>query len=233
MFEKSVINAYRTQSSMKDYPGRMAALFFTPGCNFRCGFCHNSGLFDAEKTYSWDELEDIAKSFRKQWVSAVTITGGEPTIHAGLPDTIRFFRKRGFLVKLDSNGSNPDMLEEVIADVNYVAMDIKCALHNYPQLTGFKDIEKLRRSIAIIMEKAKDYEFRTTLIETIHDDEELNDCGKVIQGAKKYILQPFVPHDDLPFVALRTQPRTRPSFMSHAAEVVSCFVQKVEVRGEN
>ena len=121
----SAIHAHRTQSTLKDFPGRMAALFFTAGCNFRCGFCHNPDLFTTAKTYSWEELDAICATFRKQWVSAATITGGEPTLHASLPETIRFMKKRGFAIKLDTNGSNPEMLEEVIADLNYVAMDIK------------------------------------------------------------------------------------------------------------
>ena len=216
---------------MKDYPGRMAALFFTAGCNFRCGFCHNPDLFATAKTYTWEELDGILADFRKHWVSAVTITGGEPTIHAGLPETIAFIKRRGFTIKLDTNGSNPEMLRQVIGDVAYVAMDIKCGIQNYPQLTGYDKRENIRESISIIMESAKDYEFRTTVIETIHDDEEIMDCGKIILGAKRYILQPFVPHDNLPSVALRTQPRTRPSFMEHCAEMVGGFVQKVEIRG--
>jgi len=229
--ERSVINAYRTQSSMKDYPGRMAGLFFTPGCNFRCGFCHNPDLFTAAKTYSWEELGEIAERFRRQWVSAVAITGGEPTIHPGLPDTIRFFKKRGFAVKLDTNGSNPQMLADIIGDVNYVAMDIKCALSGYKALTCYEDTAKIQESIRIVMERAKDYEFRTTLIEAVHNDDDLRSCGQLIEGAKLYILQPFVPHDNLPSVAMRDYPRTRSSFLEHAEEVVRPYVQKVIIRG--
>lgn len=227
----SAIHAHRTQSSMKDYPGRMAALFFTAGCNFRCGFCHNPDLFTTAKTYSWDELDAICRDFRKQWVGAATITGGEPTLHASLPETIRFIKKRGFAVKLDSNGSNPDMLEEVIADVSYVAMDIKCSAESYGKLAGYDDMDKIRRSIDIIMKKAKNYEFRTTIIESFHNEQEMLGCGELIRGAKTYILQPFLPHDNLPSEFLRTQPRTRPSFMQQCADTVKGMVQNVEIRG--
>lgn len=229
---ESAIHAYRTQCTMKDYPGRMSALFFTSGCNFRCGFCHNPDLFNSGKNYSWEELDAICASFRKQWISAVVISGGEPTIHESLPDTVQFFKNRGFSVKLDTNGSNPEMLRAILPQLDYVAMDLKCALHNYPGLTGYEDIGKIRESIGIIIGGAKDYEFRTTVIETIHTDDEMSDCGKVLLGAKRYILQPFVPHDDLLWPSLRMQPRTRPSFLEHAADVASGFVDKVEIRGE-
>lgn len=229
--ERSVINAYRNQATMKDYPGRMSALFFTPGCNFRCGFCHNSGLFDATKTYSWDELREICKKFRRQWVGAITVTGGEPTIHRTLPETLRFLKRQGFAVKLDSNGSNPEMLEELMETVDFVAMDIKCSLEGYPALTGYSHVENLQRSIRLIMEKAKDYEFRTTVMEYLHTDEELLACVHLIEGAKKYALQAFIPHEDLPSEVLRTAERTRPSFLQHAADVVRPFVQNLEVRG--
>lgn len=229
--ESSAIHAHRTQSTLKDFPGRMAALFFTAGCNFRCGFCHNPDLFVTAKTYSWDELDAICATFRKQWVSAATITGGEPTLHASLPDTIRFMKKRGFSIKLDTNGSNPQMLEEIIDELSYVAMDIKCGIQNYPSVTGYDKLDNIRQSISIIMTKAKDYEFRTTVIETLHNEEEIMDCGKLITGAKRYILQPFVPRDNLPSLALRTQPRTRPSFMEQAASWAEGFAQTIEIRG--
>ena len=229
--ERSVINAYRNQATMKDYPGRMSALFFTPGCNFRCGFCHNSGLFDAVKTYTWDELKEICQRFRKQWVGAITITGGEPTIHKALPETIRFLKKQGFKIKLDSNGSNPTMLEELIDTVDFIAMDIKCSLENYPKISGYSNTDNLLKSIRLIMERANDYEFRTTVMESVHTDDELIKGVKLIEGAKKYALQAFIPHDDLPDEALRTAERTRPSFMNHAAEVVRPYVQALEIRG--
>ncbi len=227
----SAIHAHRTQSSMKDYPGRMAALFFTAGCNFKCGFCHNPDLLTTARTYTWDELDAICRGFRKQWVGAVTITGGEPTLHASLPETIDFFRKRGFAVKLDTNGSNPDMLEEVIDRVSYVAMDIKCSLESYGRFAGYSDLDRIRRSIGIIMSRAKDYEFRTTVLESFHNETEMRGCGEAIRGARLYILQPFVPHDNLPSEELRSQPRTRPSFLEQCAAQVASLVQKVETRG--
>ena len=230
--ETSAVYAYRAQATMKDYPGRSCALFFTPGCNFRCGFCHNSSLFSVEGKYTWVKLGDILVKFRKQWINAATITGGEPTIHEELPETIKFFKRKGFLVKLDTNGSNPDMLETCLPLVDYVAMDIKCAFSRYQEITGYGNVDNLKRSVKMIMEQAKDYEFRTTVIEMYHDDADLVECAKSILGAKRYVLQPFVPHEELPLEELRTKPRTRPSFLHHAAEVIAPYVPNVSIRGE-
>jgi len=233
MHNESVLHAMSSETSMVDFPGRMSALFFTSGCNFRCGYCHNPDLLaGGDKCYTWDELGEILQRFRKQWVRAAAITGGEPTIHAALPDTIAFLKKHGFSVKLDSNGSRPDMLERLLPELDYVAMDLKCSLDSYPALTGWKDVEAIRRSLRLIQSSARDYEFRTTLLETLHTNEELHDCGKLIQGAKLLVLQPFVPHENLPAIALRTQPRTRPSRLQEAADILRGYVQKVVVRGE-
>lgn len=218
---------------MVDFPGRMAALFFTSGCNFRCGYCHNPDLLDGgDRCYNWDELGEILQRFRRQWVRAVTITGGEPTLHEGLPDTIAFMKKQGFAIKMDTNGSRPEMLARVLPQLDYVAMDLKCSLDSYPALTGFTDIEAIRRSLALVQSSAKAYEFRTTVLETLHTDEELHDCGKLIQGAELSVIQPFVPHDNVPSLALRQQPRTRPSRLHEAAAILRGYVRKVIIRGE-
>ncbi|HOG50781.1 MAG TPA: anaerobic ribonucleoside-triphosphate reductase activating protein [Lentisphaeria bacterium] len=228
----SAIHAFQQHASLVDYPGRLSALMFTQGCNFRCGFCHNVTLLaGGGKNYTWGELEDICQRFKRQWVKGVVISGGEPTIQASLPETIDFFRRHGFAIKLDTNGSLPAVLEAIIDRVDYVAMDIKCALDSYKSLTGFGDYEKIRQSVRLVMERARDYEFRTTVIETFHTEQELHDCGKLAIGAKRYIVQPFVPHDDLLDVALRQQPRTRPSRMQEAAAILRAYVQEVLVRG--
>ena len=221
----------RTQATMVDYPGRMAAVMFTAGCNFRCGFCHNPDLWGGQaKTYTYAQLDEHCARFRKQWVEAVTITGGEPTLRPELPDTVRFLKGRGFQLKLDTNGSRPEVLEPLLPLLDYVAMDIKCSLEAYPRLTGFRDADALRRSIGLIMEKAKDYEFRTTLIESFHDEADILAAAREIAGARRWIFQPFVPHPNLPEPSMRELPRTRPSALEQAAEWARPFVQHAEVR---
>jgi len=232
--EKSAINALMTNGTMVDYPGRMSALFFTRGCNFRCGFCHNSTLLDSGgKTYSWEDLGEICDRFQKQWVHAVTISGGEPTIQPALKDTILFFKDRGFLVKLDSNGARPEILSEVLPLIDYIAMDIKGSLKNYSRFAGYHgDLHKIEESIKLIMEQAKDYEFRTTLIESWHTPEEIERCAQLVRGAKLYIFQAFLPREDLPDPSLRTEKRTRPDYLQKAADIASKYVKKAVVRGE-
>lgn len=229
-YPNSAIHACRTNATMKDYPGRMAALFFTPGCNFRCAFCHNADLFTEVKCYAWEDLADILKKFKKQWVTAVSITGGEPTIRPELPETVDFLIKRGFSVKLDTNGSNPQMLRELLPKLDYVAMDIKCAFQSYPALTKFGDVEKLRESIRLIRDSGVKYEFRTTVMESFHTDEELRGGAEEIAGAERYFLQAFVPHDNLPDETLRTQLRTHKEFLLHAADIVRPIVPNVALR---
>lgn len=230
--DKSVINAIMRQPSLVDYPGHLAVLMFTSGCDFRCGFCHNVDLIEDwnAKTFSFAILKERLDKYREDWVKAVTVTGGEPTIHAGLPDTIAFLKDQGFMVKLDSNGSNPEMLEKMMPMLDYVAMDIKCALPHYPEFVKYNNLDRIRASIKLIMEQAKDYEFRTTVLEGYHTPEEIVAAAKELQGAKRWIFQAFVPHDNLPDPAVRTLPRTKPSVLEDCAKAAAPYVQLAKAR---
>ena len=195
----SALYARMVQPTMVDYPGKMAALFFTRGCNFRCGYCHNSSLLGGgEKAFTWQELAEFCDAYRRQWVDAVSISGGEPTLQPQLKETLEFLRKRGFLLKVDSNGSRPEIIADILPLVDFLAMDIKCSLEKYPVLTGWKRPEAIIASIEQIKTNARDYEFRTTLIEGFHDDAEIIACAKLVEGAKRLIFQPFLPRPDLP-----------------------------------
>ena len=232
---KSVINSVMPHATMVDYPGRLSGLMFTSGCNFHCGFCHNIALLHGDETaetYDYETLDEFLKSFKRQWTNAITITGGEPTIHTKLPETLEFIKKRGFLIKLDSNGSNPDMLRQCLPFLDYIAMDIKCPLERYEELIGFADTDRISESINLIMASGKQYEFRTTLVEPYFFEEDIHTCGKMVIGADLYVVQPFIPHPDLPSPALRMQPRTRPSSLHKAAEILKAYVKKAVVRGE-
>lgn len=231
---QSVLHSVMDQASLVDYPGRLSGLFFTSGCNFRCGYCHNASTLSAfnAPTYSFDELDLLLKNFKKQWTRAITVTGGEPTLHEGLPETLEFIKKRGFQIKLDTNGSRPRMLERVLPMVDYLAMDIKGPIHRYEELVGFADTDAIRESIELIMNSGKGYEFRTTFVEPYFADEDVHDCGKAVSGAELYVVQAFVPRDNLPSPALRLQPRTRPSALKNAANILAGYVKKAIVRGE-
>ena len=183
------------KTSLLDYPEKIATVVFTQGCNFRCPYCHNPELNPVSSAgkISEDDFFNFLKK-RKKLVEAVTITGGEPTVHKDLIDFIKKIKKLGYLVKLDSNGSNPEALEKLFNDdlVDYIAMDIKAPLEKYQKVTNSKvDKEKIRRSIEIIIKRAKDYEFRTTLLPKVISQDDFRGMLDDIQGAKRYFLQFF------------------------------------------
>ncbi|MFA6931460.1 MAG: anaerobic ribonucleoside-triphosphate reductase activating protein [Lentisphaeria bacterium] len=230
----SAVYARMLQPTMVDYPGKMSALLFTRGCNFHCGYCHNPSLLaGGEKSYTWEELVLFCNEYRKQWVDAITISGGEPTLQPQLTQTLEFFRSRGFLLKVDSNGSSPEVLQRILPLVDYLAIDVKCSLGKYPALTGWLHPEALVSSIDLVKKGARDYEFRTTVVESFHADEEILAIAKLAQGAKRLIFQPFLPHPNLPEEAFRGLPRTRLSFLQHAVKLASPWVEKCFVRGES
>ncbi|MCD6360762.1 MAG: anaerobic ribonucleoside-triphosphate reductase activating protein, partial [Armatimonadetes bacterium] len=183
------------RTSFIDYPGKIVSTVFFGRCNFRCPYCHNSDLVfnrdlpEIEGTVLLEHLEN-----RRGKLDGICITGGEPTLHPDLPDFIRAVKERGFLVKLDSNGTNPGMLEELFDEnlVDYMAMDIKAPKEKYPEITGVKvNMEPIQRSIDVLRKKAPDYEFRTTAVRELTDEGGLMAIAKWIAGSKRYVLQQF------------------------------------------
>ncbi len=229
---KTSVFGYLKNPSMIDFPGRMAATFFVSGCNFGCEFCHNANLMGRAKPgLDTRALNDACSRFRNDWVRACVITGGEPTLAPDLPEIIALFKKHGFAIKLDTNGSRPEQLKEVLPLVDYVAMDIKCGLDSYPDLTGFRDVDAIVKSIGMIRRSAKDYEFRTTLIHGFHDLEEIEAVGQAAFGSKRLAVQPFIPRDELPSPRFANTPRTTPTALHDAAKILDSYVSEVIVRG--
>lgn len=231
--DTSPVYAFQKNPTMIDFPGRLAALLFTTGCNFRCGFCHNAVLMGERKPgLPWERLRAACKEFREQWVDGAVISGGEPTLDKNaLVTLIDFLKGMGFAVKLDTNGSRPDVLREVLPLLDGVAMDIKCSLDTYPQLAAFEAVHNLQESIDLIKTHIPQHEFRTTVIESIHTDTELAAMRPLVDGAARYVLQPFVPQDDLPDPAFRELPRTSPSAMRRAAAAMDGCAADLVVRG--
>lgn len=219
--------------TMLDYPEKMACLIFTAGCNFRCPFCHNALLvtdIDGEQI-SQDEIFAYLKK-RKGILEGVCITGGEPLLNKDIREFIKKIKDIGYPVKIDTNGSNPDLLESLINDglVDYVAMDIKSSPEKYALVAGVDsiDINAIDKSIKLLLQGRVDYEFRTTVCAPLHDKSDFVAIGKWIKGAKKYYLQAFVDSGHIIGENLSQLPKTEiESFVS----VVSPFVQKVEIRG--
>ncbi len=228
----SPVYGYLQNPSMVDFAGKLAAVFFTTGCNFRCGFCHNASLMGQSRPgMSWHKLEEGCRRFVNDWVDGAVITGGEPTLSGNLETLIGFLKQFGWAVKLDTNGSRPDVLKSCMPLVDYVAMDIKTGLSGYSDLTGFKNISRIKESVELIKKSAPDYEFRTTIIEGIHTDAEMQEAADLIRGAKRYIVQPFIPSESLPDIGFRKLKRTRAGRMEEIAELVADCADEVLVRG--
>ncbi len=183
--------------SLIDYPDKICAIVFTQGCNFRCGYCHNPETVDPKK-FSAPISEEEFFSFledRKGRIDAVTITGGEPTLQKDLIEFIKKIKELGYLVKLDSNGSNPEILQEVIdlKIADYVAMDIKASPERYSEVADANvDAGKIKESVDLIIGSGTDYEFRTTVVKNQLREKDFIKIGEMIKGAKLYILQKFV-----------------------------------------
>jgi len=185
-------------TTLIDYPNRVAALIYTPLCNFRCPFCHNSELVLPEKIRKLQLIpEDDILYFlreREKFLDALCITGGEPTLQEDLPRFIERVKRIGLLIKLDTNGSRPEVLKELFDNhlLDYVAMDIKGPAKRYSELAGVHvDLDAVRHSIKLITDRAPDYEFRTTVAPTI-TTKGIEDTVELVQGAKRYFLQQFV-----------------------------------------
>ena len=188
--------------TLLDFPGQMACTVFLPGCNLRCPFCHNADLVLRGKelpTMSEDEFFSFLKS-RQGILEGVCVTGGEPMLHPELPDFLKKIRDHGFLVKLDTNGTRPEVLRKLLTDglLDYVAMDIKNSPDRYTETCGGAEVlDEVRRSAALLMESGLDYEFRTTVCKPLHTPEDLQAIGRWLTGARKYFLQQFVQSDHL------------------------------------
>jgi len=180
--------------SLVDFDGHITATIFASGCNFACPFCHNSRL--VHNTEEELDLKDILVFLqkRKNMLDAVCISGGEPTLYQDLPDIIKEIKSLGYLIKLDTNGTNPEMIEYLHKNhlIDYIAMDIKNSYEKY-ELTAGKcvNIENIKKSIKYIMTSSIDYEFRTTLVKSHHNIDDIKNIGKMIKNAKKYYLQKF------------------------------------------
>lgn len=181
--------------SLIDYPGKVSAIIFTKGCNFRCPYCHNPELVvsDEKDLIKGDYIFSFLRE-RKGKLDGVVLTGGEPTLQSDLIDFLREIKDLGFLIKLDTNGSNPEIIEELLEEkiLDYIAMDIKANLEKYNGVTRSNiDIGKIKKSVEIIMHSGIDYEFRTTIVKSQLTKEDILEIGELIRSAKLYVLQEF------------------------------------------
>ena len=228
------------QTSLLDWDGKIVSTLYTPHCNFRCPYCQNAGLIiNPEKleTIPFEVIKDYLRKNNK-WIDGICLTGGEPCMYKNLPEFIQRIRELDMMVKLDTNGGFPDMLADVIEKklVNYIAMDIKAPLDFplYSKSTGIKNpliLKKVKDSIRLIMESDIDYEFRTTVVSTLHEEEDILRIAKFIKGAKKYAMQNFSAQGDIldpKFKKIKPYPIEK---LNKIRKLVSPYVEKCVVRG--
>ena len=218
--------------SLLDYEDRVSCVLFAKPCNFRCPFCHNGDLvLQSQHFISWSEIIDYLKK-RGGLIDAVVFTGGEPTMMPDLKEKIIEVRNMGFEIKLDTNGTNPDVVKDLIDSklIDYVAMDIK----NEPKLyagTCGKDavaLDKIKETINLLMNSGINYEFRTTLVKEFHEKTDFNEMGKMIEGARKLYLQKFVDRDGCIVRGLNEVSQEK---AEEYAEILRAHVKQVELRG--
>lgn len=179
-----------------DYPGKLSAAVFLVGCNFRCPYCHNPDLIkiNPEKKYLNEESFFAYLKKRQGILEGVCVSGGEPLLFSELTVFLQKIKKLDYKIKLDTNGTSPDFLQKLINKklIDFIAMDIKASPENYSQVCGVKvDINKIQKTIKIIMTSGLAYEFRTTVLPKFHNLEEIEKIAKMIKGADKYFLQNF------------------------------------------
>jgi pyruvate formate lyase activating enzyme len=219
-----------------DFPGRIAATVFVIGCNFKCPWCYSSELVLTEKIKKQPKI--LEKEFleflkeRKKLLEGLVLCGGEPSINKKLPALIKKIKKLGYLVKLDTNGSNPKMLKKLIKTklIDYVAMDMKLPKERYPEIFGKRvKIEDIEESIKILKEGKVDYEFRTTVVPTVLNKEDILKIAKWIRGAKRYYLQNFRPEKtiDPEFEKIKPYPQ---EYLLEIQKAISPFFEVCQVR---
>ncbi|MBN2057611.1 MAG: anaerobic ribonucleoside-triphosphate reductase activating protein [Candidatus Saganbacteria bacterium] len=226
------------ETSFLDWDGKVVSTIFLPLCNFRCPFCHNSGLIETPENYDTVPLERIYAYLleHRSFVDGVCVTGGEPCLHMnrGLVEFLRQLKDNGFLVKLDTNGSFPAALQRLLDEnlVDYVAMDIKGPLdERYDRLTGIKtNLDKVKQSIALLGSKKIPYEFRTTIVPTLLAEADVADIFEQLKGTPKLILQQFVAENcwDESLRSLKPYAKEKLEAMARQA---TAHIREVKIRG--
>ncbi|MBR3059424.1 MAG: anaerobic ribonucleoside-triphosphate reductase activating protein [Oscillospiraceae bacterium] len=220
--------------TLLDFPGHTACTVFTGGCNYRCPFCHNAELVlrpSAQPEIPEAEFFALLKK-RRGLLDGVAVTGGEPTLQPDLPDFLRRIRDLGYAVKLDTNGTRPDLLRRLVEEglVQYVAMDIKNAPDRYGETAGVEDprLDMIRASAAFLLEGTVPYEFRTTAVRELHRPEDLREIGRWLRGAERYFIQCFADSGDLIEAGLHPCSREELELL---LEAVRPFIPAAELRG--
>lgn len=219
--------------SLLDYPNKVACILFTRGCNFRCPFCHN-GLTLLENTTDSIPFDEILSFLKKRIgvLDGVVISGGEPTLMPDLEEKIRAIKALGYPVKLDTNGSNPDILKHLIDEglIDYVAMDVKGSLMKYKEIAGAPrlDLDNIQKSIDLLKSDVVDYEFRTTIVDEFHNEVDMMSMGRILKGAKRLYLQKFQISDGV--INKNLHPVDEDS-INKFVDILKEYIEEVDTRG--
>ena len=222
------------KTTLLDYPGRVAATIFLGGCNFRCPFCQNSSLVlnpDRQPEIPEEEVLSFLKK-RKGILEGVCVTGGEPTLSPELPEFLKKIQDLGYPVKLDTNGSRPQVLKDLASRnlIQMTAVDIKACPNNYPSLCGLvhPDLDSIKETVDFLINGSLDYEFRTTVVRELHTEQDFIQIGQWIAGAKAYYLQAYRDSEEV----------LQPGFSSYSQKELMYFrdilkrtIPLVELRG--
>ena len=223
------------KTSLLDYPETISAIIWTAGCNFSCPFCYNKDLVKGKTSvFPEEEILDFLKK-RKGLLDGLVITGGEPLIQEDIVEFCEKVKKIGYLIKIDTNGTNPEKLQELIDKklVDYIAIDIKAPKEKYDQLTGVKtDLSKIEKSIEIIKKYAPNYEFRITIVPNILNKEDIVNIAKWLEGAKKFYIQQF--KSNIPLISSKLE-NIAPCQKEYLVEILneikpffnSCFIRGI------
>ncbi|MBO5165665.1 MAG: anaerobic ribonucleoside-triphosphate reductase activating protein [Lachnospiraceae bacterium] len=222
------------KTTLLDYPEHVAATVFTGGCNFCCPFCHNADLVLHSGTFPTLSEEEVFAFLqkRKNVLTGVCITGGEPTLQPDLPDFIRRVKELGYLVKLDTNGYRPEILKALLEEklLDYVAMDVKNSKIKYDKTVGKEnlDIVRIEESVELLKGGNIPYEFRTTVVKELHAEADFEEIGEWIQGAGNYFLQSYRDNDNVIQKGFTAYTKGE---MEAFVEILKKYIKRVELRG--
>ena len=223
------------KTTLIDYPNHIASIIFTQGCNFACPYCHNSDLIPFKNQdnsyYSIENILDFL-DLQKEFIDGVVITGGEPTLQQGLKDFISKIKAKDLKVKLDTNGCKPKLINQLIDNqlLDYIAMDVKSSFANSQEIIGKDGFESvIRDSIDLIKNSNINYEFRTTVVPTLHDKKEIKKIAKLVEGAKYHYLQNFKAKNTLDSKLMDAQ-GFPPAKLKEFKEILLDYVEKVYIR---
>ncbi len=222
------------KTTLLDYPGLVAATVFLGGCNLRCPFCQNGGLVlhaQGEPEIAQEEFFSFLKQ-RQKITDGVCVSGGEPTLAPELPQFLEQIKGLGYQVKLDTNGTRPDVLRLLLTNglVDYVAMDIKTSLTNYAKVTGIPDpdLSAIQSSADLLMTSAPVYEFRTTVVRELHSEDDFTEIADWLAGSSQYFLQQFRDSDNVIAAGLHSFPRPE---MEQFRQILQTTISDVSIRG--